>query len=78
MKTLLTLSTLKTNLIFEHFFLERNRLIAKLNKDKKFLKLVKKYVKIFSGYFEQFFDFAIITLFAKLKSFSKRFEKIQT
>ena len=55
-----------------------NRLMAKITKNKKFLKLVKEYIQIFSGCFEQFFDFAKIMLFAKLKSCSKRFEKIQT
>ena len=67
-----------TNLIFENFFLERNRLMAQITKSKKFLKLVKKYIHIFSGCFEQFFDSAKIMLFAKLKSCSKCFEKIQT
>ena len=66
-----------TNLIFENFFLERNRLMAKITKSEKFLKLVKKYIQFFSGCFEQFFDFAKIMLFAKLKSCSKSFEKIQ-
>ena len=67
-----------TNLIFENFFLERNRLMAKITKNKKFLKLVKEYIQIFSGCFEQFIDFAKIMLFAKLKSCFKRFGKIQT
>ena len=52
--------------------------MAKITKNKKFLKLVKEYIQIFVGCFEQFFDFAKIILFAKLKSCSKRFEKIQT
>ena len=52
--------------------------MAKINKSKKFLKLVKKHIQIFSGCFKQFFDFAKIMLFAKLKRFSKRFEKIKT
>ena len=67
-----------TYLIFENFFYESNSLMEKISKNKKFLKLVKEYIQIFSGCFEQFFDFAKIMLFAKLKSFSKRFEKIQT
>ena len=70
--------TSDTNLIFENFFHERNRLMAKITKNKKFLKLVKEYIQIFSGCFEQFFDFPKIMLFAKLKSCSKGFEKIQT
>ena len=49
--------TSDTNLIFENFFLERNRLMAKITKNKKFLKLVKEYIQIFSGWFEQFFYF---------------------
>ena len=49
--------TLDTNLIFENFFLERNRLMTKITKSKKFFKLVKKYIQILSGCFEQFFDF---------------------
>ena len=52
--------------------------MPKMPKSKKFLKLVKKYIQIFSGCFEQFFDFPKIMLFAKLKSYSYRFEKIQT
>ena len=60
------------------FFLESNRLTAKISKNKKFLKFVKEYIQIFSGWFEQFFYFAKIMLFAKLKSCSKRYEKIQT
>ena len=51
--------------------------MAKITRNKRFLKLVKEYIKIFSGCFGQFFDFAKIMLFAKLKSCSKRFEKIQ-
>ena len=70
--------SLITNLIFENFFLEKNRLMAKITTNKKFLKLVKEYIQIFSGFFEQFFNFAKIMLFAKFKSCSKRFEKIQT
>ena len=62
----------------ENFFLESNRLMAKITKNKKFLKLVEEYIKKISECFEQFFDFAKIMLFAKLKSCSKRFEKIQT
>ena len=49
--------TSDTNLIFENFFREINRLMTKITKSKKFLKLVKKYIQIFSGCFEQFFDF---------------------
>ena len=66
-----------TNLIFENLFLERNRVMVKITKSKKFLKLVKKYIQICSGCFKQLFDFAKIMLFTKLKSCSKRFEKIQ-
>ena len=62
----------------ENFFLESNRLIAKITKNKNFLKLVKEYTQIFSECFEQFFDFETIMLFPKLKNCSKRFEKIQT
>ena len=52
--------------------------MAKITRNKKFSKSVKEYIQIFSGCFEQFFDFAKIMLFAKFKSCSKRFEKIQT
>ena len=52
--------------------------MAKTTKNKKFLKLVKEYIQIFSRCFKEFFAFAKIMLFAKLKSCSKRFEKIQT
>ena len=52
--------------------------MTKITRNKKFLYLVKEYIEIFSGCFEQFFDFAKIMLFVKLKSCSKRFEKIQT
>ena len=69
--------TSDTNLIFENFFLERNRLMEKITKSKKFLKFVKRYIHIFSGCFKQFWDFAKIMLLAKLKSCSKRFGKIQ-
>ena len=51
--------------------------MAKITKNKKFFKLVKEYIQTFLGCFEQFFDFAKIMLFAKLKSCSKRFEQIQ-
>ena len=64
--------------VIENFFLESNGLMAKITMNKKFFKLVKEYIPIFSGCFEQFFDFAKIMLFEKLKSCSKRFEKIQT
>ena len=47
--------------------------MAKITKSKKFLQWVKKYIKIFSGRFEQFFDSAKIMLFAKLKNCLKRF-----
>ena len=49
-----------------------------MTKNKKFLKLVKEYIQFFSGCFEQFYDFAKFMLFTKIKSCSKRFEKIQT
>ena len=52
--------------------------MLKITKNKKFLKLVKEYIQIFSGCFDQFFNFSKIMLFAKLKSCSKYFEKIQT
>ena len=69
--------TSDTNLIFENFCLKSNRLMAKITRNKKFLKLVVEYIKIFSGCFEQFFDFAKIMLFTQFKSCSERFEKIQ-
>ena len=52
--------------------------MAKITKNKKFLKLVKVFIQFFSGCFEQFFDFPKRMLFVNLKSCSKRFEKIQT
>ena len=54
------------------------KLMVKISKNKKFLKLVKEYIQIFSGCFEQIFYYAKIMPFAKSKSCSKRFEKIQT
>ena len=52
--------------------------MAKITMNKKFLKLVKEYIQYFTECFEQIFDFAKIMLFTRLKSCSKRFEKIQT
>ena len=52
--------------------------MSTIAKNKKFLKLVKEYTNIFSECFEQFFDYAKLMLFTKLKSCSKRFQKIQT
>ena len=60
----------------QDFFVWKYKLSEKITKNKKFLKLVKEYKQIFSGWFEHFFYFKRIMLFPKLKSCSKRFEKI--
>ena len=46
--------TSDTSLIFENFFPKRNRLIAKITRNKKFLKLVKEYIQIFRGVLSNF------------------------
>ena len=67
-----------TNLIFENFCLERNRLMAKITKNKKFLKLVKECIHKFLAVFWAILWFFKNYVICKIAKLLETFGKIQT